>query len=1449
MFVWNDRNNGGDPDEASGLSAADAARLRETWPLGAPGVALPGPDFVRYAVQLGDKPPKVTGVRDAKRMVSWGEQLQAAYDAALYEDGFTLNVLCKTMFRQAACLPGHLWAPGGPNALAPVDYGPARARVMVVGQMPGQEELNRRRNFIGPPAQLLREALEAMGVRDYGDWYVTNLVRWGRIDPGIDAIPKAWVADCLPLLSVELRLVRPDYVLLLGAEAVAAVLGAGTSLSHTVGRVIDYPVDMRRSHDDPEDWHVVKLMTCTHPARVLSSPDVRQRFDDELSLFVDLYAGRSADAGPAPDYRMVESAGQLEALVDEILAGPDGREIAVDCEWHGDQPFEPGAYLRTVQFAWGERSAACVVLRRQGGVPAFTPDVGAALPALTRLLKSTPGRRVRVIGHFLRADIPWLLHYGVDLRPEFEAPADDPDPIAPGGRFGFEKTRDEGGFDTGLAAHAVFEAAGGQGYKLEVLASTLLRVPRYDVELQKWKKEYCRVNNLKDEELEGYGECPDDVLHPYALADPLMTLRLYRLFNGVAGVPLYRSVDPADVGKGLLDKDGYGLCSREAFWVSMRASPAFLEMEMAGVTLDVERAEQQTAVYSAAESRLLDKLRELVNWPGFNPASDQHRKELLFGEALNGKIDPKTRRPVRIRPEGARTLGLTPVKTTGKRGKDWQAVLAARQQDVYRPSCDKETLAILGASCAEAALLRDARYVRQVFQSVLRLPKTDKVGQVELDDDGNRVYPGGLLDARCSDGRVRTHFFQTKETGRASSARPPLQNLSCDGDTEILTPRGFVRLRDLRPGQPVAQYWPDTRAIDFVVPETQVQRYAGMMQRLTTPGYLDLLVTHNHRCLVRSREADAPMVVTAENLDRVDDHARVVHAGRYVGGRRTLDAWQVVWLCALQAVGTYDPAGRVFFRLKKARQASALRSCLRALGVDYVEGTARGAPTFRVAHDDPQARLARELMPDRRLGPWLLDCDRATLDLFAEEVCFWDGAWSRRNEYLADDAVNREWVQILWSLSGWRATLCQFPSRRPGARGHQSVCTLLPGMRRDFSSLKSLKREEVPWDDLVYCVTVPSSFIVVRRNGRVTVTGNSAKREADYRRILGYRDAEGKPQGSYTDLLEPMYGSPLRSMLVAAPGCVLVGADYTGAEIAVAAWLADDTVLAEHARRSTLDEDDPDYYDVHSSIAVATFRLTVPDARAAEKLGLRVGDPVPPSKAALKACGYAHLRVAAKRVLFGYFYGQGPDAAARGAKEESGKDVTVDECRALVDQLGRSYPMLVAFFDACRRRVTNPYRDPYYGGDDDGRAANYICNPFGRLRRFAPTADRAAAGDSERQAMNYPTQSTIADAVSRALDHIYHYRDGRDIEYRILLQLHDAVTIETPLRYAEACWHMLQECMVDRVPIYPCHLNGTPTGKGPYRLGISRDVCFRWSEDLTRAECLAAGLPEWMGKG
>lgn len=120
--------------------------------------------------------------------------------------------------------------------------GPRNARVVMVGEVPGNDEDLAGHPFVGPAGRVLDEALAAAGIgRD--QTYLTNVVKHFKWEPQgkrrKHKKPSAReIAACLPWLEQEMALIRPDVLVCLGATAAQAVVSPGFRVTQMRGRVI-----------------------------------------------------------------------------------------------------------------------------------------------------------------------------------------------------------------------------------------------------------------------------------------------------------------------------------------------------------------------------------------------------------------------------------------------------------------------------------------------------------------------------------------------------------------------------------------------------------------------------------------------------------------------------------------------------------------------------------------------------------------------------------------------------------------------------------------------------------------------------------------------------------------------------------------------------------------------------------------------------------------------------------------------------------------------------------------------------------------------------------------------------------------------------------------------------------------------------------------------------------
>ncbi|WP_433262373.1 UdgX family uracil-DNA binding protein [Actinosynnema sp. CS-041913] len=143
--------------------------------------------------------------------------------------------------------------------------GPPDARLLIVGEQPGDVEDREGQPFVGPAGKLLDKALAEADLLREGV-YVTNAVKHFKFVPAergkrrIHKTPaRGEVVACLPWLHAELGQVRPELVVCLGATAAKAVLGSAYKVSERRGQL-----------EQADDYRVI---TTVHPSSVLRAPD------------------------------------------------------------------------------------------------------------------------------------------------------------------------------------------------------------------------------------------------------------------------------------------------------------------------------------------------------------------------------------------------------------------------------------------------------------------------------------------------------------------------------------------------------------------------------------------------------------------------------------------------------------------------------------------------------------------------------------------------------------------------------------------------------------------------------------------------------------------------------------------------------------------------------------------------------------------------------------------------------------------------------------------------------------------------------------------------------------------------------------------------------------------------------------------------------------------------
>ena len=152
--------------------------------------------------------------------------------------------------------------------------GPRDAKVVMIGEQPGDEEDQKGHPFVGPSGRLLSKAMHEAGL-DREKIYVTNAVKHFKfLERGkrrIHAKPNGIeISACRPWLEAELASIEPDLVVCLGATAAQSLMGSGFRITRDRGNFFSHRL-------------AKQLVATVHPSAILRVPE---RYEEEYELFL-----------------------------------------------------------------------------------------------------------------------------------------------------------------------------------------------------------------------------------------------------------------------------------------------------------------------------------------------------------------------------------------------------------------------------------------------------------------------------------------------------------------------------------------------------------------------------------------------------------------------------------------------------------------------------------------------------------------------------------------------------------------------------------------------------------------------------------------------------------------------------------------------------------------------------------------------------------------------------------------------------------------------------------------------------------------------------------------------------------------------------------------------------------------------------------------------------------
>ena len=341
-----------------------------------------------------------------------------------------------------------------------------------------------------------------------------------------------------------------------------------------------------------------------------------------------------------------------------------------------------------------------------------------------------------------------------------------------------------------------------------------------------------------------------------------------------------------------------------------------------------------------------------------------------------------------------------------------------------------------------------------------------------------------------------------------------LNEMGCvSGDTEYLTPTGWRRI-DEYAGGPVAQYWPETGRMDFVENPQYVKLPCAEMLHIKTKYGIDQMLSPEHRVLLADRRnSQRQEVIQARAL--YDRYEQWMGGGRNLGKNKlgilsagipatfipptrcgiSLTEAQLRVQIAVIADGHFPNKNRVCkMRLLKERKKERMRMLLIQAQIDFDERPCLPEGFSLFTFEAPRR--------DKIYSDDYWDATQEQLATVCDEVVRWDGSvrdYKLTESFFSSVRASADFVQYAFAACGRVARLFEHAPREGHPLPEFSINARADGKPLTFAGFTSdgEKIQNLHWvpspDGFKYCFMVPSTFLVLRRNGCIFCTGNTGK--------------------------------------------------------------------------------------------------------------------------------------------------------------------------------------------------------------------------------------------------------------------------------------------------------------------------------------------------------------------
>jgi superfamily II DNA or RNA helicase len=318
-----------------------------------------------------------------------------------------------------------------------------------------------------------------------------------------------------------------------------------------------------------------------------------------------------------------------------------------------------------------------------------------------------------------------------------------------------------------------------------------------------------------------------------------------------------------------------------------------------------------------------------------------------------------------------------------------------------------------------------------------------------------------------------------------------------DRDTEFLTPTGWKKISEYNEGDFVAQYTEDEDC-EFVRPSEYIKLPCDNLYHFETKYGLDQCLSEEHDIVYKTSYAKNIKKIPFKQMMKQHKDNKIGFHGYFVTtfsspSRIGVDFSdnKLKLMVAVIADGHFpNSSNRCIMRLKKERKKERIRNLLVFCGIPYEERT----PWY-----DERKGFSQFIFESPRRTKefdeyWWKNSDSHQLNIISDECLLWDG--NQKNEFTSTSKKSADFIQYAFTVSGYRASMYKDKREYKYKNGE---CYSVRRTKRTLPTIIHSNKKKVKFnnyktkDGYKYCFTVPSGMLILRRNNKIFITGNSGK--------------------------------------------------------------------------------------------------------------------------------------------------------------------------------------------------------------------------------------------------------------------------------------------------------------------------------------------------------------------